>query len=1222
MMTQNNILDWSQLSMKQRAAFIRNAVARGISNIDDIRQDYNIFKDGGDTKKQVFLNSLEKALSKNKRYNTPEWRKYLTELALRESSFRPDVTNKIGAKGYFQLMPENRTSTWTDPTQQFEQMFALTDSNLDYFKRNMTKADLIKAQQQGVTIYDLARAAHLGGAHNALKALRGQGNAKDINGTSVLNYMKGSGKGRSDLERQGFVSIYDNTGTDIDLQQQPIVTADEIIQNAAASKPATQKEDIQATVEVPEVTVIGHRPQINPFNILPQIQESAPTPLVLEPYQIPNVQNTVNNIATQRNTFLQQGLEDRILAEERRRKLGYSYRDSSIEDNIRQLQFLRNMSANGGKLFEIGGDTQTTSEGSFADPTWHENWLNNRQEQFNENVSPKPRKFKKLGVDTVEGQINNLRNTEETYNTSEFRNKTGNSAPFMYKQYGIGAMTFPKADGSGNIIWYSPIYSGKPYEPLTLEKSYNKDMTQEDIDRWNRKQGYELAPEQEVMATRVHEWTHGLSPLDPNNPTNTGLLPQHEKIRRINKEMGIMSTKTDGHTSLYDNDAYRNDVEETYAGVMQQRYELGLDPKHHVEMEEIQEWRDRELLNEYLVGKPNEVLYRYFNEVADNSLPIINDYGIPNQNIRPNIAALGGPLLNSEYKHGGNTVGEFVDAIYENNPREEYLGEPSHHYDFTQSEEWANAHGYYPNARGHRDDRVKKPAHPSHPSRGIWDKDKFILTDVGMQNPNYILFGLNDGGQDPQATLIYDNGVVLPEFIVTPKGNYIENPYDNIRIHYKALGGPKNEDYPEGYWENKREHAPIKPRYKRTKKDDEYWKKKNKQRAEDAERFNKSAGLVIDTLQQQADAVPFTAGQYNEAAENQRQESLDKWDDYKTGIRAAVTAAELGLSGGSLLGAYANWKNWANANNLTKQTIANILQKAQLPMQVGGTLIDAYQTYDAMQNEQNFDKYYNAGSAGLGVAGSMGAADLFRNTRLNYPYIDRILDAAGVIQNAGDFIKFGYDTFFRNPDNKKAIRGSLNTYLDTNSYEGGGDLLGGVKKGSTVDVDQCAQWSNSLLRNNGYLINGNAWNLGNVDTLFNGFEELEKPKAYDRRIVEDYNHAAANNVYRNFDSKTLDTSRPYAVNMYYNDSPAQEEAFNNGKGVTGTHTGILTYDEPSKQWLVTHNIHGRIYQEPFISLQSGKGKYGVTAIYEPRRATLWNRAKGFFGFNNGGYLSL
>ena len=147
----------------------------------------------------------------------------------------------------------------------------------------------------------------------------------------------------------------------------------------------------------------------------------------------------------------------------------------------------------------------------------------------------------------------------------------------------------------------------------------------------------------------------------------------------------------------------------------------------------------------------------------------------------------------NEFAEGGDTnpytVGATVDALYASNPREEFLGEPSHHYDFTQSEEWADAHGYYPDARGHRDDRVKKPAHPSHPSRGTWNGDKFELTDFGMQNPNYTLFGLNDGGQDPQAILTYKGGIVLPEITVTPKENYVFNPYDNIILHQKALGG-------------------------------------------------------------------------------------------------------------------------------------------------------------------------------------------------------------------------------------------------------------------------------------------------------------------------------------------------------------------------------------------------------------------------------------------------
>ena len=146
---------------------------------------------------------------------------------------------------------------------------------------------------------------------------------------------------------------------------------------------------------------------------------------------------------------------------------------------------------------------------------------------------------------------------------------------------------------------------------------------------------------------------------------------------------------------------------------------------------------------------------------------------------------------NKKYKRSlenAGTVADYIDAIYSNNPKEEFLGEPEHHYDFTQSEEWANAHGYYPDKRGHRDDMVKKPAHPSHPSKGIWEGNNFILTNKGLADPNYIFFGLNDGGQDPQAILKYKDTYVFPEFTVTPKGNYINNSYDNIRLHFKNGG--------------------------------------------------------------------------------------------------------------------------------------------------------------------------------------------------------------------------------------------------------------------------------------------------------------------------------------------------------------------------------------------------------------------------------------------------
>lgn len=127
------------------------------------------------------------------------------------------------------------------------------------------------------------------------------------------------------------------------------------------------------------------------------------------------------------------------------------------------------------------------------------------------------------------------------------------------------------------------------------------------------------------------------------------------------------------------------------------------------------------------------------------------------------------------------SAGDLVNAINENTKSEIYLGRPSHNYDFTQSEEWANKHGYYPDSRGHRDDRVKKPAHPTHPSRGTFrSMNEFELSDIGIQDPNYTLYGLNDGGQDPQARMIYDRSIVLPELTVTPQGNYVYNSYDNV----------------------------------------------------------------------------------------------------------------------------------------------------------------------------------------------------------------------------------------------------------------------------------------------------------------------------------------------------------------------------------------------------------------------------------------------------------
>ena len=103
-----------------------------------------------------------------------------------------------------------------------------------------------------------------------------------------------------------------------------------------------------------------------------------------------------------------------------------------------------------------------------------------------------------------------------------------------------------------------------------------------------------------------------------------------------------------------------------------------------------------------------------------------------------------------------------------------------------------------PDSRGHYSDKVKLSNHPTHPSRDRFNKSgtKFYLTDFGMQNPNLTLFGTADHNQDGQTTMIYKEGVVLPEITVTPKqGRYIDNTYDQIKIYPNTIkkhqqGGP------------------------------------------------------------------------------------------------------------------------------------------------------------------------------------------------------------------------------------------------------------------------------------------------------------------------------------------------------------------------------------------------------------------------------------------------
>lgn len=132
------------------------------------------------------------------------------------------------------------------------------------------------------------------------------------------------------------------------------------------------------------------------------------------------------------------------------------------------------------------------------------------------------------------------------------------------------------------------------------------------------------------------------------------------------------------------------------------------------------------------------------------------------------------------YQQGGNfTTGALVDAIYDNGTEQKYGKGNYNNFNPKLLSQLK------PNENNHYNDVVKYKNHPTHPSRGKFNKSgtKFYMTDFGMKNPNLTLFGTADGDQDSQATMVYKGGVVLPEITVTPEQRYIDNPYDQIKIY-------------------------------------------------------------------------------------------------------------------------------------------------------------------------------------------------------------------------------------------------------------------------------------------------------------------------------------------------------------------------------------------------------------------------------------------------------
>ena len=349
------------------------------NNIQLFRQFLsNQFKGGGKKNKghsrpsyneQTFLQDYNTAW-KGTRYDTPEWRTFWTKLAKRESSFNPEVMNSIGAKGYFQLMPYNRSSTWQNNTQQF----AEADKLIRSMEAKITADDLRRAEALGLNKQALLAGAWLGGIGGMRAALRGKTRA-DKNGTTIMSRMKDF----NNLVIQPQidpVEQYLNTPIGSHIIDNPIyATGDQY----SSQVPITARVDSNTSVqevepfgtELPEVVVTAPSPQrkaiaqqLLNYGIQNQPQVAS---ILVQDNNIPTITDKVAVLSQADTNKMAQDIEDAII----RQNIEQNFANSQFthffdedqaakqRDQIQDLRFrkaMNNNASNGGKLFPDGGN--------------------------------------------------------------------------------------------------------------------------------------------------------------------------------------------------------------------------------------------------------------------------------------------------------------------------------------------------------------------------------------------------------------------------------------------------------------------------------------------------------------------------------------------------------------------------------------------------------------------------------------------------------------------------------------------------------------------------------------------------------------------------------------------------------------------------------------------------------------------------------------------------
>lgn len=349
------------------------------NNIQLFRQFLsNKFKGGGKKHRgsryneSTFMQDYNAAW-KGTRYDTPEWKAFWTKLAKRESSFNPQAMNSIGAKGYFQLMPYNRSSTWQNNTQQFTE----ADKLIRSMEAQITTDDLRRAEALGLNKQALLAGALLGGIGGMRAALRGKTRA-DMNGTTVMSRMKDFNNLSVSQPQVDPVEQYLSTPVGTHLIDNPIYTDKDTVSNNTpiidSNIPVSEVVEDKMTI-LPEVVVQGVSPKrkaatkaLIDYSMSNQpetanILVDSNTPTITDKLAVLSKDDTDRIAANIEGELLRQNIEGNLTNSQ----FNYFFADNTDtqKKQIQDFRFLRAMndtSAYGsdisGNMFETGGSFQ------------------------------------------------------------------------------------------------------------------------------------------------------------------------------------------------------------------------------------------------------------------------------------------------------------------------------------------------------------------------------------------------------------------------------------------------------------------------------------------------------------------------------------------------------------------------------------------------------------------------------------------------------------------------------------------------------------------------------------------------------------------------------------------------------------------------------------------------------------------------------------------------